>query len=395
MDSAKYLYPPKIEAAYGLPVFTLERWQSERETKAKVLLSDSGVYPLTISEVLELIGGLEEIKNLELGYGDTLGLQELREGIASLYGVSLENIIITNGSAEAGFITVLALVREGDRVVVDMPCYPQAPGLLRMRKAKIIEVWRSPENRWRLPITSVIYLIRRLKPRIVFVNEPNNPTAAMTPVGELREIIEEAEKVGSIVVVDEVYRGLELENPQPSIASLVPLENIVVISSMSKVYGLPGLRIGWAISSKEIIERLWMVKDYTTISPPVLDSVIAAKILSDKGRVRRLVERARCIVQKNLLTLIKTLNGSNFYRLVKPVWPMAGAFMLLKTWIENSLKLAQQLYDKHKILVVPGECFGLRGYIRIGLGLKPEEYARAIIRLLEALSELAEKTTSS
>ncbi len=372
----------------GLPFFCLERWQSLHETRVEVLLSESGVHPLSLRELEELGAAVD--RGLELGYGWTAGSPRLRRAIASLYNAPIGegNVLVTNGSAEANLVTTLSIVEPGDTVLVDMPSYMQVRGLLEFRGARVVEVWRRPGEGWRLPVEEYAKLIEAHRPKAVFVNNPNNPTGSRARRGELEKLSSAAAEHGAMLVFDEVYRGLEHDGARtPSIVEVAGLDNAVAVGGLSKVYGLPGLRIGWIVASEKIVERAWAVKDYTSIAPSILSDHIAGQLLSNPSNVEALEARARRIVAENLETLGEVI--SEFPGLLEIVRPEAGAYTLARTpWTRDTMSLAQRLVEDYSILVVPGECFGLPGYLRIGLGSRPETFRRQAKRLVEALANL-------
>ncbi len=373
-------------------MFCLERWQSERETTARYLLSESGVSPLRLGELEELVGGLG-LGEVELGYGWTRGSPGLREGIAGLYrgAVEPEGVVATAGSAEANLLAVLSLVKPGDTVVVDMPNYMQVWGLLRLRGARIVEAWRSPRDGWRLPVARLVQLIESMRPRAVFVTNPNNPTGSVAGEKELAEIAAAAERTGTVLVFDEVYRGLEHGGARaPSIVEVAAPGRAVSVSGLSKAYGLPGLRLGWLAADRGTAERAWAVKDYTSIAVSRLSDHIASKLLNTPGAVEALLERARRIVSGNLAALREALARPENRGLLEPWWPMAGAFLLARLpWARRADTVAEELYRVEGVLAVPGECFLLEeASLRIGLGLPPTVFREALAALLRGLRRI-------
>ncbi|MET1128247.1 MAG: aminotransferase class I/II-fold pyridoxal phosphate-dependent enzyme [Thermoproteota archaeon] len=372
------------EAASGLQAFCLERWQSLHETQARVLLSESGVEPLTLAELEELGVELGDLKDIPLGYGWTRGSPELRKAVAGLYGGSVdpEGILVTNGSAEANLAAVVSIVRPGDVVAVDMPNYMQVAGLLRWVGAQVVELWRKPPS-WSFPLDEALRVIEERRPKALFVTDPNNPTGSYMSRRELSKLADAAGAAGTLLVFDEVYWGLELEGDRPSVLEVAGPELAVSISGLSKVYGLPGLRIGWLASTPERSERAWSVKDYTTIAPNVLSDFVASKVLSNPRVVETLRERARTIVTTNLSRLEEVLRSiQNRVRLHRP---RAGAYALIEVGKGGTLEVAYKLFRDHGILVNPGECFGIPGYLRVGLGEKPEKFRTSAALLAEAL----------
>nr|MDO8045541.1 aminotransferase class I/II-fold pyridoxal phosphate-dependent enzyme [Candidatus Baldrarchaeota archaeon] len=372
----------------NLPEFCLERWQSLRENYAKTLLSESGVEPLTIAELEELYGKPIIDSSLALGYGWTKGSPELRSKIAELYDeVSKDNILITCGGAEANLLTTLALVEKGDTIVVEMPNYMQIPGLLKWRGAKVIEIWRKPERNFQLSTDELVKTIEEYKPKAFFAINPNNPTGQFLKEKELREIAEVANKNNTILVFDEIYRGLEHGSPTPpSVIDLVGIEMGIVTSSLSKVFGLPGLRIGWVVARKRLVEKLWSIKDYTTIAPSKISDHIATIALSENVR-EKLVERAKKIVKENKKVLRNL--SSKYSDVMRIVWPEAASFFIAEiNWAENSEEICEKLFEKYGILICPGTCFNLSKYVRVTLGQETRKYEKNITELFEALAKL-------
>lgn len=395
----RLLDPYSGEAAPGLPRFCLERWQSLHETRARVLLSESGVEPLTLRVLRERYGLDLGLDSMELGYGWTQGSPELREAVAGLYeGAGPGNVLATCGSAEANLLAVLALARPGDTVVVDMPNYMQVWGLLRLRGARVLEAWRSPVNGWRLPVDRLVHLIEEHRPRAVFVTNPSNPTGSAAYERELGELAGAAARRGTILVFDEVYRGLEHGTGRrvPSIVEVAGLDGAVATGGLSKVYGLPGLRVGWLVADRRIVERAWSVKDYTTIAVPVLSDRIASRVLGSPEVRAALEERARRIVAANLETLRRMLGEPEHQGLLEPYWPVAGAYLLARTpWARDTMELAEKLFEAYGILVNPGECFMLPGTLRIGLGTDPARFPGMARELLGALQSLRGEAASN
>ncbi|PUA32244.1 MAG: hypothetical protein B7O98_06135 [Zestosphaera tikiterensis] len=372
------------EVLKNLPTFCLERWQSLHETKAEVLLSESGVHPLSISELEELGVDLKEISKLELSYGWTKGSPKLREHISSLYSnvIDEENIIVTNGSAEANLLSVLSLVSNGDVVIVDMPNYMQVYGLLKWVGARIIPVWRKPPK-WDLPLEEFLNFIKDRSPKAIFVTDPNNPTGNHADKKVLSELAEEAVKNNITLVFDEVYWGLELDDPKASIIEVAGPYNVVSVSGLSKVYGLPGLRIGWVAGPKDLIDKAWRVKDYTSIAPSIISDYIASRVLEPEA-VKKLKGRAKNIVSENINIARGIL--VDYKDVLEPYWPSAGAFLWARIpWSNDTLNVAQHLFKNHSILINPGECFELPGFVRIGIGQKPYYFKENFIKLMEAL----------
>jgi len=370
-----------------LEAFCLERWQSLHENFARVNMSESGVFPLRLADLEELGLRLEDLKDLELSYGWTRGSPELRERISELYGgeVSAEEVLVTAGSAEANFSVLISTVEDGDLAFVDLPNYMQLPGLLKFLGARA-EALRRSHPSWRFPIEKALEKIEAEKPKAVFICNPNNPTGKVMKEEELEELGEAARKAGSMLIFDEVYWGSELDGERPSALEVIGKDFAVSVSGLSKVYGLPGLRIGWIAGRRELIERAWSVKDYLSISPSVLSDRIASAVLTSIS-VQKLRERARSIVKKNLELFSSKAKGD----LLDPVIPEGGAFIWVKIpWEDDTLALSEELFSSYGILVNPGECFESPGFLRIGIGQESTAFSRSLDELLAGLLRIRE-----
>ena len=349
------------------PEFCLERWQSLRDWRARYNLSESGVEPLTYEELVAAVG---VPRGVELGYGMTKGLPKLRELLAAMHGVGPEEVLATSGGAEANFVTTLALMRPGERAVVVMPTYMQIPGILQGIGAVVEKAWiKYGEG------LDEEELKRKVKKGVkaVFVTNPNNPTGYVLREGERRLLVDLAEDAGAYLVVDEVYRGLEHEGPEtPTFAG--QYERAVVTGSLSKAYGLPGLRIGWVVGPREVVDKAWAVKDYTTISPPVLEQHLAAAVLEKRGYF---VTRSRSIVRRNFAVFQHYVEARQYVR-----WWNTRAAAFAHIYVGgDTLKLAEEIFEDTGVLVNPGECFEMPGYLRVGLGWADEKKLKEALGL--------------
>lgn len=376
------------EAAMELPPFEMERWQSLHEHSVELNLSESGVEPFTVGELLEMAGGELDAADLEgarLGYTQTNGTARLRERIAALYpGAGPGNVLVTSGGAEANFLVMFHLLEPGDRAAVLVPTYGQTPGLARGLGAEV-RPFRLEEGRGWQPAPGAAARAAGDDARVVVVTHPDNPTGAVLREEAMDEVVEAAEAAGGWILSDEVYAGAERDGePTPSFWGRH--ERVLVTGSLSKAYGLPGLRLGWLVGPEETVERLWGLKDYTTIAPAALSDRVAAAVLAPDVRPR-VLERTRRIVRDNLELLSRWLDA-------RPglfTWraPDAGAICWVRYHLDvGSSELAERLRREKSVLVVPGDQFGMDGYLRIGFGGDRDELREALTRTADLLGEL-------
>lgn len=357
--------------------FAMERWQSHWENTVRYNLSDSGVHPLSLRELLELAGGPEAALDTALSYGQTNGTVRLRERIAALYdGVGADGVVVTNGSAEANFVAAWHLVEPGDTVAVLTPTYMQLPGLAAAFGARVRPIPLREANGWQVDPDDAARAIDE-STRLVVVTNPQNPTGIRLNDVSLAAVLGAAERVDAWVLADEVYRGAEREGPET--ASLFGrYGRVVATGSLSKAYGLQGLRLGWLVAPPELTEALWARKDYTTIAPGLLTDTLAAHALRDDVRPR-LIQRTRQIVREGYETVVEWIHATDAFHLSGH--EAGGVCFPSYDLPVDSMELAERLRTEQDVLVVPGAHFELGRYLRIGLGVPRAELEPALDRV--------------
>jgi len=367
------------------PEFSLERWLSLRETEAEINISESGIEAPALEEL-----GVEVPKELKLSYVMTKGSKDLRSRISDLYRgvqVSPEEVLITNGAAEANFLVAAYLADANSEFIVQMPNYMQVNGILRWFGAKVVEWWLRPEEDFEVNLDSLASLINK-RTRAIFISNPNNPTGKIIDEEKLKRLVEVQLDSEVILVFDEVYRGLELSGKEmKSLIEMADPSRSIVVSGLSKAYGLPGLRIGWIVANKELVNKFWSIKDYTTLCVTSLSDYLAREILREDIR-EKLLERGRRIVRRNLEILKKEFKREG----IRLVEPEGGSFCIMGTGLRETLEFSEKLYQERGVLLVPGEVLKLPGFVRIGLGMREEEFREGVTRFLNFLDEWRVKT---
>ena len=275
-----------------LEQFDMERMQSTYENLVEFNLSESGVRPLTARELIADTAGLEALLDQPLVYSQSNGTLELRSQIAAIYpGAGVDHVEVTNGGAEANFITVFRLIEPGDEVVMLVPNYMQTWGLARAFGATIRE-WQLIEDaeagRWRIDLAALEALVSS-RTRMIVICNPNNPTGARLTAADLDGIARIADKHGAWILSDEVYRGAELDGHETA-SMWGRSDRAIITSGLSKAYGLPGLRIGWIVAPPPLVASFWSYHDYVTIAPGALSDRLA-RVATD-ARAPRAVVRA-------------------------------------------------------------------------------------------------------
>ena len=364
--------------------FELERWQSVWENKVEFNISESGVHPLSTSELVPDAAALQRILDVPQYYPQTNGSGELRSRIAELYpGAKPENVLVTCGGSEANFLSTWALVEPGDEVVFMMPNYMQIVGLARSFGATVKPLWLREELQWGIDVSELPRLIGS-KTKLVAICNPSNPTGSVLRKEEREAIVAAAEKVGAWILSDEVYRGAEFDGVMTA-SFWGGYDRILCTAGLSKAYGLPGLRTGWVIGAPKMVERLWGYHDYTSIAPTMLTDRLASVALEPKRRAW-ILNRTREILVRNYPALRAWLK--NHADSFSHVPPKAGAI----AWAglrggRNSAQMAEDLREKKDVLLVAGEQLGMASFVRFGFGGDAEHLQNALGRIDEWLQE--------
>ncbi|PYP88991.1 MAG: aspartate aminotransferase [Blastocatellia bacterium AA13] len=368
-----------------LEQFVMERMQSTWENIVKFNLSESGVHPVALGELVPSAAGREELLTLELGYGQSNGTADLRNTIAEMYqGADDSNVLVTTGTSEANFLATWSIVEPGDEVIMILPNYMQTWGVARGFGGQIKEVPLIEEMNWAPDLDEFESLLSS-KTKLIIVCNPNNPTGAILTEAEMDRITEGARRVGAWLLADEVYRGAERERPiTPSFWGRY--EKVIVTAGLSKAYGLPGLRIGWIVGPSEIVTKAWSYHDYTTIGPSALSDRLARVALAPDNR-RKLLARTREILNNNFPVLRKWVDS--YGGMFSVVEPQAGAIAYLRYDLDmESLDFVERLRDQKSVLLVPGEHFHMKNYLRVGFGSQPEHLREALELISSFVSDL-------
>jgi aspartate/methionine/tyrosine aminotransferase len=359
-----------------IELFEMERMQSTWENLVDYDMSESGVRPLTLRELVAMGFDLDEFLDQPLGYSQSNGTIELREGIAAIYpGARVEQIEVTNGTSEANYLVALSLLRPGDGFGMELPNYMQMPGVARSLGAHVVtfhlEQARGWEPEWREFDGAIA-----ARPRLIYISNPNNPTGSVLSDAAMHRIVAGCEAAGAWLLADEVYLGAEIARPRTK-SFWGMSERVIVTSGLSKAYGIPGVRIGWIVAPASLTEQCWTQHDYLTIGPNKMSDRIARVAVEPANR-ERCYARTREILTHNLpitRAWIESFDGLLTWR-----EPEAGAIALIKyDGLLPSVPLAERIRTRQNTLVVPGSHVGLEGYLRVWLGGR-EDFLREGLR---------------
>ncbi|MEK4342098.1 aminotransferase [Brevibacillus sp. FSL L8-0710] len=362
--------------------FKVEEWMNEYEMDAVYNIAETCVDSLTVEELIRLSDEPErffgELAKMKLTYGHIEGSPEFRSLVAGLYKtMKPENVISMNGAIGANFLLLYSLVEPGDEVITVHPTYQQLYSVPESFGAQVKLLGLRPENGF-YPDLGELRSMVSPKTKLICINNPNNPSGALIGEEMLREIVEIARSVDAYLLCDEVYRGLH-QDPEvvvPSIADLY--EKGISTGSLSKVFSLAGLRLGWIAGPLAVIKECVKHRDYNTISCGMIDDVLAVHALKNYDKI---MDRNLGIVRTNLQILDDWVQNEPLISYVKP---QAGTTAMLKYELDiPSEEFCIDLFKTTGAFLTPGSCFDMEGYVRIG-------YACATDVLRDGLAKVSE-----
>ncbi|MGM0396984.1 MAG: aminotransferase [Bacillota bacterium] len=361
--------------------FKVEQWMNEYEMDAIYNIAETCVDSMSLSELIQISGVdkkalLDEILDLKMTYGYITGNPRLKDAIAGLYnGIERDDILTTNGGIGANNLVLNTIVEPGDGVVSVIPTYQQLYSIPESLGAEVRIMYLQKENNFLPDMEKLAEMVDK-NTKVICLNNPNNPTGALVPEEMMIEIVNLAKTVDAYILCDEVYRGLNQDGSyQKSIVELY--DKGIGTSSMSKVFSLAGLRLGWALTKdKELMEKLFSHRDYSIISCGMVDEVFGALALENKDKI---LQRNRSIIRENLEILDKWIREHDKFSYVKP---KAGTTALVfYDYDISAFEFCTGLMEHSKTFVTPGSCFEYENSFRIG-------YASSKETLVEGLKKL-------
>lgn len=346
--------------------FAVEEWMNAYETGAKYNIAETCVDSISLDDLFELSGTdkdafLNKLCARRLTYGAIEGSSDLKEGIASLYRtMAPQEIVPTHGASGGNHHVFYSLINPGDKVISIMPSYQQLYSIPASLGADVKIMHLKKENGY-LPDVDELKKLAESGVKMICLNNPNNPTGALIPEEILQKVIRIARDFDAYLLVDEVYRHLiQSDDWQPSIVDMY--EKGISTSSMSKVFSLAGVRLGWiATHDKDALKQMWSHRDYNLISCGMIDDAIAALALKSKEAI---LKRNKKIIRENLAVLDEWIEKEPRLSYVKPE---AGTTALVYyDFPVDSYTLCRQMYDACGAFVTPGDCFDEPCSMRIG-----------------------------
>ncbi len=353
----------------------IEEWFDEYQFETDFDIGESGVKWITVGD-LEL-----DLSDVALRYGHHRGAPELREVIASDYeGLTADHVAVTSGSSETIFALIAGLVGPDEEIIIEHPNYPThyfAAASLG-RKTKFFHL--RFDQQFNVDLDALAGMITP-KTKLVSLTHPNNPTGSVLSTEALERIVRLVEANDAYLLMDETYRELSYAPPPPPAANLSP--RAISVTTLSKAYGAPGIRIGWAaVADPGIIEIIRTVREQITICNSALGERVALEILKRKAS---LLPATRQRVLSNLETLSSWMDTRQDLEWVPPAAGVV-AFPSLKGE-DSADELCRTLIEQYRTFTVPGSCFEMPAHFRLGYGGSPLELEGGLERLGNALDE--------
>lgn len=362
----------------------LEKWMRHYYFDTDLDLGSSGVQSFSLTELRQLLDiSQSELDSIVFDDSHTLGDPQLRSAIAAQYGVGPEQVMATNGSTEANYLIMNALLRPNDEVIVLDPLYQQLYGIAQAIGCQM-RAWHLRSKEGFVPYLSDLRHLISRRTRMVIVNFPHNPTGASISLKQQQELVDIVADAGAYLIWDGAFEEMIYEG------AALPIPNhrydrCVSFGTLSKAYGLPGLRVGWCIASPDVLARCERLRDYVSLALSPLVELIA----------RRAIENSSMLVNIRLEQLRKNLEIVDAWieeQDGQVTWarPLGGAcgFVHLP-FVSNAESFCKQLADQFRVLLVPGNCFGYPQHARLGFGASTEHLQEGLSRFSTLVNLIA------
>ena len=354
---------------------------TRHETHVRYDIAESGILPLSTRDLLAFApdearaATLERLLALPLGYSEARGTEALRGQLAATYARGdADHVLVTTGAIEANFLLYNQLLDAGDHVVAPYPAYQQLYEVPRAIGCDVA-LWKvGPETGYRYDVAELRRLVTP-RTKLIVVNTPHNPTGAMLSPDDAREVYALAESVGAWVLGDEAYRWLAVPGGAPFAPPMFDLgERGLSVGTLSKPFGLPGLRIGWIAGPPDLVRQCWGLRDYVTLSPGKLNDALAQLAMTHREAI---IRRNHDIITANLDTATRFM--AERADLLSWTPPRGGLLALVKYALDvPSLELADRLAEEYSVMLAPGSAFGCEHHLRLGIGQRPDIFAQGL-----------------
>ncbi len=345
-------------------------------------ISESGVKPVSLRDLVEMGFDLEGLMDEPLGYSQANGTIQLREILAQQYpGAGIDNIEVTNGTSEANYVLAITLLGQGDEFAMSIPNYMQLEGVAKATGAKVNRFSLRHDQNWEVDWEEFERAVNP-KTKLVYVTRPSNPTGSILSREAAERMVRRCEEVGAYLMSDEVYIGSEIAGERTETCWGMS-DRVIVTSGLSKAYGIPGVRIGWLVGPKDVVWECWGQHDYITIGPNILSDAIARVAVKGENR-EKLYARTRAAIKANLGLYRDWV--ARFDGMLEFNEPAAGAFCFIKYNLDvPSEEITERIIREESTLIAPGSHLGMEGFLRMWMGGETEFIKRGLERVSRVL----------
>ena len=344
---------------------------SKTHSRARFNLATSGVAPFPLCELPV------KLDELEINGTNDYGYAPLQQAIAEHHGIDPECVVESAGTSMANHLAMAAIIEPGDEVLIEHPAYGPILDVAHYLEANVKRFQRAEENGWGIDPAEV----RRCataKTRLIMITNLHNPTSVLTPETVLREIGDIARSIGALVLVDEVYLDAVYEGTPRTSFHLGP--QFVVTSSLTKIYGVSGLRCGWILAQPDLAWKMRRLNDLYSATPVYPGELLSVATFQHLDLLR---ERARKIVEPDRKLLCDFLQKQSAISAVETDWGTTSFPRLLNG---NASVFLERLRSEFDTSAVPGRFFEMPDHFRIGMGVNTEMFGEGLNRIGRALA---------
>ena len=346
------------------------------KSQAKYSLSASGVLDYPLREL-----GVS-IEDLEINGVTIYGYEPLQRALAEKSGVDTNCVAAATGTSMANHLVMATVLNPGDEVLIESPTYEPILAVARYLRAQIKRFNRDSADGFQIDPNKIREQLSS-KTKLIVLTNLHNPSGVLTSQQTLRQVGELAKAVGARVLVDEVYLECTFPVSGSNYSAFHLGNDFVTTNSLTKAYGLSGLRCGWILAEPELIAQMWRLNDLFSATPPHIPELLSVIALKKLPQIAR---RAQDLLSTNRAILEQTLRTVN--NAVEVVWPDYGTIVFPRLKHGNAAEFARVLRERYETSVVPGSFFEYPDHFRVGIGGVTQEVEKGLGNLSKALSEL-------
>jgi aspartate/methionine/tyrosine aminotransferase len=355
-------------------------WAKTR-SQARYSLATSGIMNVPLAEFPLRVEELE-VTTTASGYG----YPPLQQRLAQYTGAPEECIVAGTGTSMANHLAMAAVLAPGDEVLIEEPAYGPLVDVAEYLGARIRRIARKFENGFGLQLDDLAAAITPAT-RLIVLTNMHNPSGALLSTETLRAIGDLAQRADARVLLDEVYLEMLFDQAAPFSFPLAPTSDnpFIVTSSLTKAYGLSGLRCGWILATPELAQRIWRLNDlFGSVAAHTAERMSVMAF----DRLQQFQDRARAILKRNRPLLDAFLDSRTDLECFRPA---AGTVVFPRLLTGDAAGFFERLREKYETTVVPGSFFEMPEHFRIGIGGDSENLRAGLGRLSTALDEWAKR----